>query len=312
MHHSAHLSMLTKARLRLFGQASCRAINGLITLLLCFSLLLGGCAGQNSSSPKAPQGGLASAPAEDDPFKEDDAYDYLTKDASAGQTVVGEDYFDDDYLEDYSAQVIIPDPLEPWNRFWFKFNDIFIEYAARPISKGYTFITPAPARRGLKNFFYNLRAPVRVINCLLQGKGQEAGVEFSRFFLNTIAGFGGFMDVAKQYKTVVPATGEDFGQTLGRWGLGEGVYLVWPFLGPSNVRETFGSAGNYLMGYYTNPIKQFGDFDWTLELGISAVEVINGLDDTLKAYDTIKGMAVDPYTAMRDGYTQLRRSAIAK
>lgn len=281
-----------------------------IALLLCCALAFSGCAGNNAGSQQ--RSSVQDAAAENDPFSEDDAYDYLTRQSPEGQTVVGDDYFDDDdYLNDYSAKVIIPDPLEPWNRFWFKFNDIMIEYAARPINKGYTFVTPAVARKGIGNFFHNLRAPVRIINCLLQGKGQEAGVEFSSFFMNTFFGFAGTMDLASNYNTVVPATGEDFGQTLGAWGLGEGIYLVWPVLGPSNVRETFGVAGEFAMKYYLNPIN-YADLDWKTDLGVIAVEVVNSLDDTLKAYDTLKGMAIDPYTAMRDGWTQLRRGAIAK
>lgn len=284
----------------------------LICLLVMLALCAAGCAGSNSGGNPDQQAPTVHT-AQDDPFADDDAYDYLTRQGEDGQMIVGDDYFDDDdYLDDYGATVIIADPLEPWNRFWFGFNDIFIEYAARPINRGYTFIVPKPARKGIKNFFYNLRAPVRIVNCLLQGKGQEAGVEFSSFFLNTLAGFGGVLDIASQYEPVVTATGEDFGQTLGVWGMGEGVYLVWPFLGPSNVRDTFGTAGNFALTYYTDPITQFGDFDWTVELGITALDTINSLDDILSGYDTFKGIAIDPYTAMRDGYTQLRRGAIAK
>lgn len=261
-------------------------------LLLLLCLLLGGCA---DDTQPAESGGVLSA-------------------ESDGQTVAGDDYFDDDdYLNDYSAIKIIPDPLEPWNRFWFGFNDVFIEYAARPLNKGYTFVVPSPARKGIKNFFHNLSTPVRFVNCLLQGKGQEAGVEFSSFFLNTLAGFGGFLDIASHYKPVVPATGEDLGQTLGAWGIGEGVYLVWPFLGPSNVRDTFGMAGDYVIGYYSNPLKYMDDgFDWTTTLALGALNVVNSLDDILKAYDTFKGIAIDPYTSMRDGFTQFRRGAVAK
>lgn len=284
--------------------------NSSLALLLCCALLFGGCAGQNADDAQRPAGQASAA---DDPFSEDNAYDYLTQESPDGQTIVGDDYFgDDDYLNDYSAKVVIYDPIEPWNRFWFAFNDVMIEYAARPLSKGYEFVTPAVARKGIKNFFYNLRAPVRIVNCLLQGKGMEAGVEFSSFFMNTIFGFAGTVDIASNYKPVVPATGEDFGQTLGVWGVGEGIYLVWPFLGPSNVRDTLGVTGDYFLKYYTDPIQQFGDLDWEVELGIAALEVVNNLGDTLKAYDTLKGMAIDPYIAMRDGWTQLRRSDIAK
>lgn len=262
-----------------------------VVILICCSLVFGGCA---ASSP-------AAAPVEQPVSAED------------GQSVVDDDYFDDDdYLDDYSASVVIWDPLEPVNRFWFNFNDIILEYAAKPVSKAYNFVVPETGRKGLKNFFYNLRAPVRFINCLLQGEGQKAGIEFSSFFMNTIFGFGGFVDMASQYKPAGIDTNEDLGQTFGKWGMGEGLYLVWPFLGPSNVRDSLGGVGDYFMGYYTNPITQFGDFNWTVEVGISAVNALNSLGDIIKAYDAFKEIAVDPYSSMRDGITQLRRGNIAK
>jgi phospholipid-binding lipoprotein MlaA len=173
-------------------------------------------------------------------------------------------------------------------------------------------VVPETGRKGIKNFFHNLRTPVRFANCILQGKGHEAGVEFSSFFLNTLFGLGGFVDLAAQYKPAGISTNEDLGQTLGVWGAGEGVYLVWPLLGPSNVRDSMGMVGDYFIGYYSNPITQFGDFNWTVEVGINALNALNSLGDILRAYDTFKEIAIDPYTSMRDGYTQLRRSAISK
>ena len=281
-------------------------------LLLACTVLLGECGGSNSAV--SPSGVSAGDIGADDQFAGDDALDYLTAADSEGQTIVSDDYFDDDdYLNDYSTQRIILDPLEPWNRFWFGFNDIFLEYVGRPVSKGYNVVVPTPAREGIKNFFHNLGAPVRIANSLFQGKGQKAGVEFSSFFLNTIAGFGGVLDIASQYEPIVPATDEDLGQTLGVWGLGEGIYLVWPLLGPSNVRDTVGMVGDYAIAYYTNPIKYMNDdFGLTTELALSALNIANSLGDILTAYDTFKDIAVDPYSSMRDGMTQLRRSAIAK
>lgn len=285
-----------------------------VVLLLGLGLALGGCAGKNADAPDGPQAPSQNAAAQtepDDPFKDDDALDYLT--GSPDSNVVGDDYFDDDqHLDDYAPDALIADPLESWNRFWFSFNDVFIEYAVRPVSEAYDFVMPDFAQQGLKNFFSNLRAPVRIINCLLQGKGQKAGVEFSSFFLNTVAGFGGFFDIAAELEPVVPRGREDFGQTLGVWGMGEGIYLVLPFAGPSNVRDLLGMGGDYVIGLYTNPLTVFSDLDWRVDLGISAIAVFNSLGDILSAYDAIKGIAIDPYSAMRDGMTQLRRNAIAQ
>ena len=131
-----------------------------------------------------------------------------------------------DDLDDYEngpAQGIA-DPFEPWNRFWFGFNDIFYMYVADPAYKAWEAITPHQLRKGLHNFWHNLLFPVRFINNLLQLRFKEAGVEFGRFIINTTAGVGGLVDVAKNKKTIVPVdpSGEDFGQTLGRWGIPHG------------------------------------------------------------------------------------------
>ena len=129
----------------------------------------------------------------------------------------------DNTLDDYDNEPIqsISDPIEPWNRFWFHFNDIFFLYVAKPAYTAWETVTPHQLRSGLKNFFSNLLFPVRFVNNILQFRFFEAGVEFGRFVINTTSS-AGFADVAKGHKTIVPIdpTGEDFGQTLGRWGLG--------------------------------------------------------------------------------------------
>lgn len=214
---------------------------------------------------------------------------------------------DDAYLESTSAHTVIYDPMESWNRFWFAFNDGAIEYVGRPLYKGYSYVVPAPFRSGIGNFFYNAKMPVRFTNALLQGKGQQAGVEFSSFILNTMVGVGGLFDIAKDAKKVVEPSREDGGQTLGVWGMGEGVYIVWPLLGPSNVRDTLGMG----IDWAVNPRTYLID-SWELQLGIAAFDVFNSFDEVLDSYDTFKGMAVEPYAAVRDGYTQYRRAQIEK
>ena len=105
-------------------------------------------------------------------------------------------------------------------------------------------MVPEFARAGVKNFFHNLKAPIRILSNLLQGKGMAAGVEASRFVMNTAFGFGGLMNPAKNSKPIVETDDEDLGQTLGTWGMGEGFYIVWPILGPSTVRDTVGFVGD--------------------------------------------------------------------
>lgn len=211
---------------------------------------------------------------------------------------------DEDYLDVVSR--VIPDPIEGWNRAMFSFNDTIIEYVAKPAYKGYEFVTPRFMRTGLKNFFHNAAFPVRFVNNILQGRGRAAGVEMSRFILNTTAGVGGLFDVAKHHKPIVPVEDEDMGQTLGVWGFGEGFYIVWPLMGPSTVRDTFGMAGDYFLhpASYIRP--------WELGVGVKAVNVFNDLDETLDLYDTLKHAAIEPYSSVRDAYVQYRRAKIDK
>jgi phospholipid-binding lipoprotein MlaA len=176
---------------------------------------------------------------------------------------------------------------------------------ARPLSAGYTFATPEFMRKGISNFFYNLNFPVRFANNLFQGKPLAAGVEMSRFIFNTTAGLGGLFNPAGNLETVVPVSDEDTGQTLGVWGIGEGLYIVWPLLGPKTLRDTVGLGGDYLLSPTT-----WIDDPWQLGLGLSALEVVNNLDQILDMYDQLKLGAVDPYTSVRDAYVQNRRAKI--
>lgn len=212
---------------------------------------------------------------------------------------------DDEYLNAHHGQVVA-DPFEAWNRAVFKFNDVLLDKVARPAYKGYAYVTPQFMRTGIKNFFHNLSFPVRFANNLLQGRGKAAGVEMSRFVLNTTAGLGGFFDVAKSKKPIVPVEDEDMGQTFAVWGAGEGFYIVWPLLGPSTARDSLGMVGDYFLEpvSYVRP--------WELSLGISAGKTFNELDDVLDLYDDLRRAALEPYTSVRDAYVQYRRAKAAK
>lgn len=211
---------------------------------------------------------------------------------------------DDAYLE--SVEQVIADPLEGWNRAMHGFNDGFLDYVARPAYSGYAYITPDFLRTGFKNFFHNLLFPVRFINNFLQGKPLAAGVEMSRFILNSTAGLGGFIDVAKHKKTIVPVDEEDMGQTFGTWGIGNGFYIVWPLFGPSTARDTVGLVGDHFL----DPITYLDP--WWFSLSVSSFRSFNELDDMLDTYDTLKGSAIEPYSAMRDAYVQHRNAKVAK
>lgn len=214
---------------------------------------------------------------------------------------------DDTYLNAVSP--VVPDPLEGWNRMMHGFNDVVLEYVARPIYTGYAYVTPQFLRTGLKNVCHNMLFPVRFANNLLQGKGLAAGVEMSRFVLNTTAGLGGFFDVAKNHKPIVPVSDEDMGQTFGVWGLGEGFYIVWPFLGPSTLRDSAGAVGDYFL----DPLSYSSvSPKWYVGLSVAATRVIVNLDDILDNYDSLKHSAIEPYSSFRDAYIQHRRAKIAK
>ncbi len=215
---------------------------------------------------------------------------------------------EDGNLDDYEITPVqgISDPLEPWNRFWFGFNDIFYLYVASPLYSAYDFVMPDDVQSGLSNFFNNLLFPVRFVNALLQGKVELAGVEFGRFMINTTVGMGGFIDVAKRNKTVVPYTreGEDFGQTLATWGIGDGFYLVLPFFGPSSARGAVGTAVDYLIDptLYLDPT-------FTTAFIYGGLE-FNDLDNVLPLYKDAKNISVDPYIAMREAYVAYRKQQI--
>ena len=147
---------------------------------------------------------------------------------------------------------------------------------------------------------------MRFTNNLLQGKGRAAGVEMSRFILNTTAGLGGVINVAENHKTIVPVDDEDFGQTLGVWGLGEGCYIVWPLLGPSTARDTVGLGGDYFL----DPVSYVRPGE--LGLGVSAFRTFNQLDDIMDQYDAVNKLAIEPYTSFRNAYIQHRRAKVAR
>jgi len=219
-----------------------------------------------------------------------------------------------DELDNYADAPlqVIADPLERWNRFWFGFNDAFYAYVFRPLYRGYVCVTPKELRAGLKNALVNALFPVRFVNSILQGKFMVAGVEMGRFIVNSTVGIGGLINVAKDKKTIVPVDpdGEDFGQTLGVWGAGPGIYLVWPIIGPSNVRDTVGRAADWLM----DPLL-FIPGTTTVNLvsaGVWSGLRFNAADDILDTYENIKKAAVDPYISLRDMYTKHRQNRIAQ
>ncbi len=220
---------------------------------------------------------------------------------------------DADYAETPPAPVA--DPFYYWNKFWFGFNHIFYSGLMRPFAKGYALVVPSMVRTGLHNAYQNFIFPIRFVNALLQLNFTKASREFGRFMLNSTLGIGGLMDVAKADPNLQPGN-EDFGQTLGYWGVGDGFYIVWPLLGPSTARDSVGLAGdavaNPLFWIFGPWAIQGEDNPWYLSYVVKAGDVFNNLPDTLETYDSLTKPAVDPYSAVKDAYIQYRRNAVSE
>ncbi len=249
------------------------------------AVALAGCAVSQEASPSgganlvaAPQNTQAQAPAESD-------FDLL----------------EEELLEDQFVKVA--DPLEPWNRMMFHVNDALYFWVVKPVAQTYEGVMPEPARLGIRNFFDNVGTPARYVNCLLQGKNDAADTELRRFLINTTAGVLGFGDPALDQYGLKPVD-EDLGQTLATYGLGDGFYIVWPFLGPSTVRDTAGMLGDHFLNplWYVEPTE--------LAVGISAVKSTNAASFQIGRYEVFKSAAVDPYVAMRESYIQYRDKQI--
>lgn len=216
----------------------------------------------------------------------------------------------DQYFEEEDVPVSAPvvdahDPLEPINRVFFTFNDKLYFWALKPVSTAYAAGIPVKLRIAIRNAFDNLLAPARMVNNFLQGKVDRSGKELVRFVINTTVGVGGLADVAKN-DFHLEQKDEDLGQTLGFYGAGEGVYICWPFIGPSNLRDTIGLVGD---GFIT-PIYYLTQGNLYAYAGVKSGERINEVSLRLGDYEKFKEAAIDPYVSMRQAYRQSRQNKI--
>jgi len=191
------------------------------------------------------------------------------------------------------------DPWESFNRPIFTFNDTLDTYALKPLAQGYQYVTPDPVEDGVSNFFGNLGDVKNLANDLLQGKFEEAGVDTARVLFNSTFGLFGLFDVAS--KMDLKRSEEDFGQTLGSWGLDSGPYVVLPLLGPSSVRDAFGKIPDT----YVEPYRYVSDVpERNSARGLDVVQTRAGL---LSAEKLITG---DKYVFIRNAYLQSREFAV--
>jgi phospholipid-binding lipoprotein MlaA len=193
------------------------------------------------------------------------------------------------------------DPLEPINRSIFKFNDGWDKVVSQPVAEGYKAVLPPPVRNGVSNFFGNWRDTTTAINNFLQFKLGRAASDVGRIIVNTTVGFFGVFDVASRIG--LQKHEQDFGLTLGVWGIPNGPYLVLPFLGPSTARDTVG----YVVDIYTDPQIYLvtNSPETYIVLG---VRIVNVRANLLEAGQIFEQAAVDRYAFLRDAYLQRRRS----
>ncbi|MBU1667935.1 VacJ family lipoprotein [bacterium] len=216
------------------------------------------------------------------------------------------DEFDDEF-EDENREVF--DPLKGYNRWMTNTNDKIYIHLFNPVSEGYATVVPKTARIGLSNFFHNLKFPIRFSNNLLQLKFDASMKELGRFMINSTVGVLGFVDVAKM-EGIEPQE-EDFGQTLGHYGVGSGFHVVLPFLGPSNLRDTLGFGVDTWMDPITSGSLEYQAVENTTEsLGIATAYYVNKNSLHPGEYENLKKDALDLYLFFRDTYEQQRAKEI--
>jgi phospholipid-binding lipoprotein MlaA len=211
------------------------------------------------------------------------------------------DVFSDTGTEEVAVGVA--DPFEHLNRAMFLFNDKLYFWLLKPVSRGYKTVVPTLVRRGVRNFFHNITAPVRMVSALLQGKGRAASAELTGFLINSTVGVLGFGDPAKRWPELSPSE-EDLGQTLATYGIGDGFYIVWPILGPSTLRDSVGMVGDWFLDptTYVDPFEAY--------LAVWTVENVNDTSFRIGDYESLKEAAIDPYVALRNAYIQNRKKKV--
>ena len=196
-----------------------------------------------------------------------------------------------------------PDPLETMNRNIYSFNTTVDDAVLKPVAKGYRAVAPKFVVKGVNNFFNNLRDITTVFNDLLQFKFKHALHDTGRVLINSTAGILGTIDVHTM--TGGERRKEDFGQTLGHWGVGQGAYIVIPFLGPSTLRDGVGRVADLV---YFDPINYISDVRTRNQVRIGAI--IDARTELLNASDILDQASLDPYAFQRDAYLQYRENLV--
>ena len=279
--------------------------------LLGFVMMLGiGCAGK--SGTVKPEGLSDATP----------ATDQTTMPTSSSQPETPADEPFDPFARADEGDGDEYDPWEPMNSNIFAFNLKVDRYVLKPVAKGYDFILPDLVQVGISNIFSNLRFAPRFLNNVFQGKIKGAGIEVGRFLINTTAGLAGFFDLATKIDLVTPE--EDFGQTLGFYGVTPGPYLVLPLLQPFTVRDFVGYVGDVFLNpinWLVAPIIEANNVpsliahknrmtSSIMQYGARTGEIINDRSRNLQKFQGVEEATLDLYTAVRNAYLQKRAQAV--
>ncbi len=229
------------------------------------------------------------------------------------QQIQTSDNFESEFEISDKSNATQIDPLSGYNKIMTNFNDKFYIHILNPVAKTYKKALPKPIRKGIDNFLDNLMYPMRLLNNLLQFKFKNSYLETQRFLLNSTIGLAGFIDVANDNFHIKQHT-EDFGQTLGYYGIGSGFYIVWPLLGPSNLRDSVGLVTDSIinpMTYMEN--RGYNLFDNSTEaLGVTVEKTINYSSLHVGEYEKLKKDAIDLYPFLRNIYEQRRKKEISE
>jgi phospholipid-binding lipoprotein MlaA len=260
--------------------------------LVLISLFFGGCSkNQNINNPSMVQTTQNIAQANN-----------LTEDE--------EEFEDEELTEDEDLQSNASDPLSGYNIAMTNFNDKFYFYIIKPIAKGYKVVMPKKARTCVQNFFHNLLFPIRFVNNILQGKIKNATEETGRFLVNSTVGVFGLFDVASDINW--EKHDEDFGQTLGYWGVGSGYHIVLPFFGPSNIRDLVGFYPDAVVSPLTHNENRFYDVTSSDKeaLGATIFKTVNKTSLSLGKYEVLKKDSINLYPYLKNIYEQHRDQLI--
>ena len=211
----------------------------------------------------------------------------------------------DDDLDEYKDVGAIPDPIQPINRGTFWVNHQLYHYILKPISKGYDFVFPEKVRKSLFNVCDNLEFPIRFVNDSLQFNFKRAAGEAEKFGLNSTVGLCGLIRFSDRFSSLKDIPRADTGQTLAKWGIPHGSYIVLPFYGPKSARDTVGLAGDYAL----SPV--FWVSIWLTKIpwvpAITAPDSVRTLHDKLEAYETATSNTTDRYLSVRSAWVQYRK-----